>query len=102
MWIASVIFWSRGRIFIQSRSSRAKESLRLPSGAPMTRIAAIASGQMDATIVPPENLAAVEKAGLKALKDLSEMDAPIQHTGLVVRRSFLKEHRPLSKAFLAA
>ena len=79
-----------------------KNTVLLPSGPPMTRIAAVASGQMDATIVPPENLAAVEKAGLKSLKDLSEMDAHIQHTGLVLRRSFLKENRQLAKAFLAA
>ena len=79
-----------------------KNTILLPSGPPMTRIAAIASGQMDATIVPPENLGAVEKAGLKALKDLSDVDAHIQHTGLVVRRSFLKENRLLGKAFLAA
>jgi ABC-type nitrate/sulfonate/bicarbonate transport system substrate-binding protein len=65
----------------------------------MTRIAAIASNQMDATIVPPENLDAAEKAGLKMVKDLSELDAYVQHTGLVVRR-FSQENRQLTKAFL--
>ena len=78
-----------------------KNAILLPSGPPMTRIAAIASNQMDATIVPPENLDAAEKAGLKMVKDLSELDAYVQHTGLVVRRSFLKENRQLTKAFLA-
>jgi NitT/TauT family transport system substrate-binding protein len=57
---------------------------------------------MDATIVLPENLGAVEKAGLRVLKDLSEVDAHIQHTGLVVRRSLIKENRNLVKSFLAA
>jgi NitT/TauT family transport system substrate-binding protein len=74
----------------------------LPAGPPSARIAALASGQMDATVVLPENLGAVEKAGLKVLKDLSETDAQIQHTGLVVRRSLIKENRPLVKSFLAA
>ena len=74
----------------------------LPAGPPNARIAALASGQMDATIVLPENLGAVEKAGLKVLKDLSEVDLQIQHTGLVVRRSLIKENRNLVKAFLAA
>ena len=74
----------------------------LPSGPPQSRIAALASGQMDATIILPENLGAAEKAGLKILKDLSEVDAQIQHTGLVVRRSLVKENRALVKSFLAA
>lgn len=74
----------------------------LPAGPPGARIAALASGQMDATIVLPENLGAAEKAGLKILKDLSEVDAQIQHTGLVVRRSLIKENRTLVKSFLAA
>ena len=55
-----------------------KNTILLPSGPPMTRIAAIASNQMDATIVPPENLDAAEKAGLKTVKDLSELDAYVQ------------------------
>jgi ABC-type nitrate/sulfonate/bicarbonate transport system substrate-binding protein len=74
----------------------------LPAGPPQSRIAALASGQMDATIILPENLGAAEKAGLKILKDLSEVDAQIQHTGLVVRRSLVKENRALVKSFLAA
>ena len=74
----------------------------LPAGPPQSRIAALASGRMDATIVPPENLGAVEKSGLKILKDLSEVDVQIQHTGLVVRRSLIKENRSLVKSFLAA
>ena len=74
----------------------------LPAGPPNARIAALASGQMDATIVLPENLGVAEKAGLKVLKDLSEVDLQIQHTGLVVRRSLIKENRNLVKSFLAA
>ena len=72
------------------------------AGPPNARIAALASGQMDATIVLPENLGVAEKAGLKILKDLSEVDLQIQHTGLVVRRTLIKENRNLVKSFLAA
>ena len=74
----------------------------LPAGLPQDRLAALASKQMDATIVQPESLGAVEKLGLKILKDLSETDVRVQHTGLVVRRSLLRENRNLVKSFLSA
>ena len=90
------------RLGLRASGVDPQNAVLLPSGPPQSRIAALASGQMDATIILPENLGAVEKAGLKVLKDLSEMDAQIQHTGLVVRRSFIKENRQLVKAFLAA
>jgi len=74
----------------------------LPAGPPESRMAALTSGQMAATALLPEHLVAVDKAGLKILKDLSDVDVRIQHTGLVVRRSLIKENRPLVKNFLAA
>lgn len=90
------------RLGLKASGIDPQQATLLPAGPPSARIAALASGQMDATIVLPENLAAVEKAGLKVLKDLSEVDLQIQHTGLVVRRSLIKENRSLVKAFLAA
>jgi ABC-type nitrate/sulfonate/bicarbonate transport system substrate-binding protein len=74
----------------------------LSAGTPEARLAALTSGQMAATALLPEHLVVVEKAGLKVFKDLSEVDVHIQHTGLVVRRSLIKENRPLVKNFLAA
>ncbi len=74
----------------------------LPAGPPQSRLAALISKQMDATIVAPESLVAVRKSGLKILKDLSEVNVHIQHTGLVVRKSLLKENRKLAKDVLAA
>ena len=90
------------RLGLKASGIDPQQATLLPAGPPSARIAALASGQMDATIVLPENLGAVEKAGLKVLKDLSEVDLQIQHTGLVVRRSLIKENRSLVKAFLAA
>jgi NitT/TauT family transport system substrate-binding protein len=90
------------RLALKASGIDPQNATLLAAGPPQSRIAALASGQMDATIVPPENLGAVEKAGLKVLKDLSEVDAYIQHTGLVVRRSFVRENRNLVKSFLAA
>jgi len=90
------------RLGLKASGIDPQQATLLPAGPPNARIAALASGQMDATIVLPENLGVAEKAGLKILKDLSEVDLQIQHTGLVVRRSLIKENRNLVKAFLAA
>jgi NitT/TauT family transport system substrate-binding protein len=90
------------RLGLKAGGVEPQQTILLPAGPPSARIAALASGQMDATIVLPENLGAAEKAGLKVLKDLSELDAQIQHTGLVVRRSLIKENRALVKSFLTA
>jgi ABC-type nitrate/sulfonate/bicarbonate transport system substrate-binding protein len=78
------------RLGLRASGVDPQNAILLPAGPPMARIAAVASGQMDATIVLPENLGAVEKAGLKTLKDLSELDGAYQHTGLVVRNDLLK------------
>ena len=90
------------RLGLKASGIDPQQATLLPAGPPNARIAALASGQMDATIVLPENLGVAEKAGLKILKDLSEVDLQIQHTGLVVRRSLIKENRNLVKSFLAA
>ena len=90
------------RLGLKASGIDPQQATLLPAGPPNARIAALASGQMDATIALPENLGAVEKAGLKVLKDLSEVDLQIQHTGLVVRRSLIKENRNLVKSVLAA
>lgn len=90
------------RLGLRASGVDPKSVILLTSGPPQTRLAAITSGQMDATIVQSENLVAVEKAGLKVLADLSELDFYIQHTGLVVKRTLIREKRRLVKAFLVA
>jgi NitT/TauT family transport system substrate-binding protein len=90
------------RLGLKASGVDPKSVIFLSAGAPQTRMAAISGGQMDATIVPPENLAAVEKVGLRVLKDLSELDFYIQHTGLVVRRNLIKENRKMVRGFLVA
>jgi NitT/TauT family transport system substrate-binding protein len=74
----------------------------LPAGSPESRLAALTTGQMSATALLPEHLVIVERAGLKVLKDLSDLEVHVQHTGLVVRRSYIKENRSVVKNFLAA
>lgn len=74
----------------------------LPAGPPQSRLAALSTGQMAATIVAPESLDTVEKAGLRVLKDLSDVEVYVQHTGVVARRELLKENRGLARNFLRA
>jgi len=74
----------------------------LVAGPPQDRILALVSGNMDATVVAPESLAAVKKSGLKVMKDLSEIPEPIQLTALFTMRKTIREKRPLTKSFLAA
>ena len=74
----------------------------LVAGPPQDRVLALASGNMDATVVAPESVAAVNKAGLKVLKDLSEIPDPMQLTVLTTTRKTIRDKRDLSKAFLAA
>ena len=74
----------------------------LVAGPPQDRVLAVASGNMDATIVAPESIAAVKKAGLKILKDLSEIPDPMQLTVISTTRKTIRERRELTKAFLAA
>jgi ABC-type nitrate/sulfonate/bicarbonate transport system substrate-binding protein len=74
----------------------------LVAGPPQDRVLAVASGNMDATVVAPESLAAVKRSGLKVLKDLSELPEPIQLTALLTLRKTIREKRPLTKSFLAA
>jgi len=97
-----------GTVIIVAR--RSLENLGVPpgrvtflvAGPPQDRVQAVASGNMDATVVAPESLAAVKKSGLKVLKDLSEIPEPIQLTALLTMRKTIRERRPLTKSFLAA
>jgi ABC-type nitrate/sulfonate/bicarbonate transport system substrate-binding protein len=97
-----------GTVIIVAR--RSLENLGVPpgrvtflvAGPPQDRVLAVASGNMDATVVAPESLAAVKKSGLKVLKDLSEIPEPIQLTALLTMRKTIREKRPLTKSFLAA
>lgn len=90
------------RLGLKGLGIDAASMIFLPAGPPQSRLAALISKQMDATIVAPESLVAVRKSGLKILKDLSEVDVHIQHTGLVVRKSLLRENRKLAKDVVAA
>ena len=97
-----------GTVIIVAR--RSLEALGVPparvtflvAGPPQDRVLAVASGNMEATVVALESLGNVKKAGLKVLRDLSEIPEPIQLTALLTTRKTIRERRPLTKSFLAS
>ncbi len=90
------------RLALQALGVPPERVVFLVAGPPQDRVLAVASGQMDATVVAPESLPAVRKAGLKLLKDLSELPVSFQLTVLSTTRKLIRERRDLVKAFLAA
>ena len=64
------------------------------------RVAALASGRVDATALEPGFGQAAKEKGLTVLADLSKTDVPYLNTVLVVSRRFAKESPQLVEAFL--
>jgi NitT/TauT family transport system substrate-binding protein len=64
------------------------------------RVAALASGRVDATALEPGFGQAAKEKGLTVLADLTKTDVPYLNTVLVVSRRFSKENPQLVEAFL--
>ena len=65
-----------------------------------TRMGALMSGRMDATILSPPHLTIVIKAGYRVLADMGDMSTNFTQSSLYVKGSSLKEHRDRVKRFL--
>jgi ABC-type nitrate/sulfonate/bicarbonate transport system substrate-binding protein len=64
------------------------------------RVAALASGRVDATALEPGFGQAAKEKGLTVLADLTKADVPYLNTVLVASRRFAKESPQLVEAFL--
>ena len=74
----------------------------LPSGEAATRLVALVTKALDATVLaPPESLKASE-LGMNILGHISEMKASFPQTVITVRRSFLERNRNTVKRFVRA
>jgi len=74
----------------------------LPAGDAATRLIAMITKVLDATVLaPPETLKAAE-FGLNILGHMSEMQASFPQTVITVRRSFLGKNRNMVKRFVRA
>jgi ABC-type nitrate/sulfonate/bicarbonate transport system substrate-binding protein len=67
-----------------------------------TRLAALTTGRIDATILSPPHLTSAVKAGYRVLADMGEMRANFSQSTLYVRRAYLRENRDIVKRFLKA
>jgi NitT/TauT family transport system substrate-binding protein len=67
-----------------------------------TRMGALMTGRMDATILSPPHLTLAVKAGYRVLADMGDMSANFTQSSLYVKGSALKEHRDRVKRFLRA
>jgi NitT/TauT family transport system substrate-binding protein len=64
------------------------------------RVAALASGRVDATPLEPGFGQAAKEKGLTVMADLTKADVPYLNTVLVASRRFVKESPQLTEAFL--
>jgi ABC-type nitrate/sulfonate/bicarbonate transport system substrate-binding protein len=64
------------------------------------RVAALASGRVDATPLEPGFGQAAKEKGLMVMADLTKADVPYLNTVLVASRRFVKESPQLTEAFL--
>lgn len=67
-----------------------------------TRLAALTTGRIDATILSPPHLTMAVKAGYRVLADMGEMRANFSQSTVYVRRNYLAQNREAVKRFLKA
>ena len=67
-----------------------------------TRLGALMSGRMDATILSPPHLTIAVKSGYRVLADMGDMSANFTQSSLYVKGSALRENRDRVKRFVRA
>lgn len=74
----------------------------IPSGSTDTRLLALTTKAIDATVLAPPDTIKAEKLGLRILAHMSDMNAAFVLDAIVTRRSFLEKNRGNVKRFLQA
>lgn len=74
----------------------------IPSGGSETRLVALATKALDATVLAPPETIKAEKLGLRILAHMSDLNAAFPLDAIVTRRSFLEKNRATVKRFLQA
>jgi NitT/TauT family transport system substrate-binding protein len=67
-----------------------------------TRLLALTTGRIDATLLSPPHLTKAVKAGFRVLADMGEMRGNFSQSTVYIRRSYLRENRDAVKRFLKA
>ena len=71
-------------------------------GGQSDRVLALKNGRVAATILNPANALVLEKAGFKTILDMETLNFPVVGNMSAVRRSMLRERRPLGVKFVRA
>lgn len=71
-------------------------------GGQSDRVLALKNGRVAATIVNPANALVLEKLGFKTILDIDSLNFPVIGNAVAVRRSMLKERRPVVVRFIRA
>lgn len=74
----------------------------IPSGGAETRLVALTTKALDATVLAPPETIKAEKLGFRILAHMSDMNAAFPLDAIVTRRSFLEKNRGIVKRFLQA
>lgn len=74
----------------------------LQVGGSQSRLVALKAGNIDATVLSPEEAMAAEKVGLHPLLDFVAKGVEFPHVNMVAREEYLQTQAPLVKRFMAA
>jgi ABC-type nitrate/sulfonate/bicarbonate transport system substrate-binding protein len=74
----------------------------IPAGPSDSRVVALQTKALDATVLAPPQTIQAEKQGLRTLVHMSELKASFPLDTIVMHRAFLKQHRDVAKRFLQA
>jgi NitT/TauT family transport system substrate-binding protein len=74
----------------------------LQVGGSQSRLVALKAGNIDATVLSPEEALAAQKVGLNPLLDFVAKGVEFPHVNIVAREEYLKAQAPLVKRFMTA
>ena len=74
----------------------------LQVGGSQSRLVALKSGTIDATVLSPEEALAAQKLGLNTLLDFVAKGVEFPHVNIVAREEYLQSQAPVVKRFMAA
>ena len=91
------------RLALQKFGMNAERDVRLAAvGGQNDRVLALKNGRVAATILNPANALILESSGFKTILDMETLNFPVVGNMTAVRRSLLKERRPVVVKFLRA
>lgn len=74
----------------------------IPAGPSDSRVVALTTKALDATVLAPPQTIQAEKLGFRTLVHMSDLKASFPLDTIVMHRSFLQQHRGVAKRFLQA